>query len=354
MANLKDYYENEMGWSAGPHAFVDGVSIWIMTDFNVSGVHSPSWNGTRLGIEMVGDYDTESDEEGMGKKVMDLTIALFGECHSFYGWEPSNNSIKLHKEDPATDHDCPGANVIKSEFVADVTKYMGDGGDHNPNPPEPAQEVEGVVYNIAPNDYLNIRASPSTSAAVIGKAYNDDIVTVVDDAYNGSTRWFRIRFGEEEGADVAVFGWASAAYIKRTGETPPSDTWREDITATEFGGAGDAMESAYGGMVKPNQPGYALPYKWRDEPPPILIIEGPRGQQEVPAQDVGPWNIDDPNYIFNGRRPMSEQQYEQQTPAQNGQVPTNDAGIDLTPNTADAVGISGKGKVRWRFKETRA
>src|SRR4030095_9216305 len=57
MENLRYYYEVEMGWSAGPHCFVDGVSYWIMTDFNVSGVHSPSWNGSRLGIEHVGDYD---------------------------------------------------------------------------------------------------------------------------------------------------------------------------------------------------------------------------------------------------------------------------------------------------------
>src|SRR5262249_55025009 len=41
MENLKNYYNVQMGWSAGPHAFVDGVSIWVMTDFNVSGVHSP-------------------------------------------------------------------------------------------------------------------------------------------------------------------------------------------------------------------------------------------------------------------------------------------------------------------------
>jgi hypothetical protein len=60
MENLRDYYENDMGWSAGPHAFIDGVSIWVFTDFNVKGVHSPSWNGTRLGIEIIGDYDTES------------------------------------------------------------------------------------------------------------------------------------------------------------------------------------------------------------------------------------------------------------------------------------------------------
>jgi hypothetical protein len=42
-------------------------------------------------------------------------------------------------------------------------------------------------------------------------------------------------------------------------------------------------------------------------------------------------------------------QYDEETEAQNGMLPTNDAAIDLTPATAKAIGIDGKGKVRWRF-----
>lgn len=215
LENLQHYYEVEQGWSAGPHAFVDGKSYWIMTDFNVSGVHSPSWNGTRLGIEMVGDYDTESDETGMGKQVMDMTIALFGECCMFFGWEPNGSIIKQHKEDPATDHDCPGRNVVKQEFLDDVAEYMGDGGDHNPNPPQPPATFDGVVYGIASNDHLNIRASASSSAQMLGQADNDDIVHVVGEAQNGTTKWYRLKFGEGAGTGVEVYGWASASYIRK-------------------------------------------------------------------------------------------------------------------------------------------
>ena len=184
MENLKDYYENDMGWSAGPHAFVDGVSIWVFTDFNVKGVHSPSWNGTRLGIELVGDYDVESDETGMGLNVMELTVALFGECHSFFGWEPSVNSIRLHKEDPATDHDCPGKNVVKSEFLDDVTEYMGSGGDDQD---APIEARNGTVIGITEGDSLNIRAAASSSSAIIGHAQNGDAVVVVGEA--ARKRW---------------------------------------------------------------------------------------------------------------------------------------------------------------------
>lgn len=349
MENLQSYYENDMGWSAGPHAFVDGESIWVMTDFNVQGVHSPSWNGTRLGIEMVGDYDVESDETGMGAKVMQLTVALFGECHAFYGWEPSNNSIKLHKEDPATDHDCPGANVVKSEFISDVTEYMGDGGDDPPITQPPELPKAGVVHSVPMGDVLNIRASPSSSAAIIGEAINGDRVTIVGEQYNGSTRWLRLQWGAEAGTDVAVYGWASDTYIEIEGETPPGYDWHEDITATVFGMSGDEQEGSYGGWIDEDTVGIALPYKWRDSPVPAIEVEGPGGKITTRPVDVGPWNTDNPEYVLGERRPAAEKQYAAGVPAQNGQVPTNDAGIDLTVPVADAVGVSGKGKIRWRF-----
>jgi hypothetical protein len=352
MVNLRYYYEEEMGWSAGPHAFVDGVTIWIFTDFNVTGVHSPSWNGTRLGIEAVGDYSSEDWDSGGGRKVRELTVALFGECCKSYGWEPNNSIIKLHKEDPATDHDCPGSDVSKSEFISDVTAYMGDGGDHHPDPPQPT-EVAGVVYNVPAGDVLNIRAGASSSAPVIGTADNDDKVTIVSDAYNGSTRWYRIRVGDAAGAGVAVYGWASSNYIKRASEPPPSEAgWHSNITATVFGGPGDEQETAYGGYVDSDTIGVALPYKWRDQPLPTVVVEGSRGTFEAPVADLGPWNLDNPEYVNSDsdRRPLAEKQYALGVPAQNGQIPTNDAGIDLTVPVAEAVGVDGKGKVRWRFK----
>src|SRR5262245_2849990 len=176
MKNLRNYYENDMGWSAGPHAFVDGKSIWIFTPFNVKGVHSPSWNGTRLGIEMVGDYNKESDEVGMGAEVMKLTVGLFAECCEYYGWPCDGNIIKLHKEDPATDHDCPGKNVVKNEFLTDVTAYMNTGGeDHT----EPEIHTPGTITGLPEGDTLNIRAAATASAPVIGTAEDGDRVLVV-------------------------------------------------------------------------------------------------------------------------------------------------------------------------------
>lgn len=348
MKNLRDYYENDMGWSAGPHAFIDGQSWWIFTDFNVKGVHSPSWNGTRLGIEMVGDYDTESDESGMGAKVMDQTVALFGEVLGFFGWDCNGDIIKLHKEDPKTDHDCPGSNIDKDDFLDDVTNYMGDGGDHGDWPQLPRI---GTVHGLAAGDKLNVRATASSSAPIIGSAENGDQLTITTEAWNGSTQWLRCQVGTNIGPDLALFGWVSAAYVDvAPGPGPTPDVWHENITATVFGNEGDEQETAYGGWVDGDTAGVSFPFKWRDGPPPSVVVKGPNGK-EITASviDVGPWNVDDPDYVHGTARPLVEAQYENGTAAQNGLVPSNDAGIDLAPMTAKACGISGKGKVSWRY-----
>src|SRR5215831_390182 len=161
--NLKDYYQS-LGWSAGPHAFNDGVSWWIFTDWNKKGVHSPSWNGTRLGVEMVGDFDKENPYTDPCVKVWDATVAMFGEALGFFGWDCNGTIIKLHKEDPRTTHACPGRLVTKDRFLADVTNYISEGGDHGQEPEEPRS---GVVSGIGPGDRLNIRALASSSAPPI-------------------------------------------------------------------------------------------------------------------------------------------------------------------------------------------
>ena len=346
MENLRSYYENDMGWSSGPHCFIDGKSWWIFVDFNVKGVHSPSWNGTMLGFEHVGDYDSESATTGMGAEVQRMGQQLSAECCEFFGWNPE--ALKFHKEDPNTTHDCPGSNMQKSTYIAGCQEYMGSGGeDQTP----PALPQRGVVAGLVEGDTLNIRAQSSSSSPVIGTANNGDELVIVGEGMNGSTRWFRIQFGRAEGPSVAIFGWASAQYVQIEGEQPDDEAWRENITATVFGGPGDEQDSAYSDVdwIDEDTEGAALPYKWPNGDRPRLQVIGPSGEATCDIVDLGPWNIDDPKYVLHGRRPMAERQYKLRLEAQNGRVPSNDAGIDLTEPVANRIGVGGKGKVRWRF-----
>lgn len=121
IANLESYYRNK-GWSAGPHLFVDDKQIWIFTRLTVSGVHSPSWNKIAFGIEMLGDFESESFSTGRGAKVRSNAVAAVATLSAVVGIDP--DTMRLHKEDPATTHACPGKNVSKAEFIEEVKALL--------------------------------------------------------------------------------------------------------------------------------------------------------------------------------------------------------------------------------------
>lgn len=136
IANLEGYYRG-LGWRAGPHLFVDDLQIWIFTPLTTTGRHSPGWNNLAIGVEMLGDFETEAFDSGRGLKVKRNAVAAVASISRRLGLEP--DTIRLHKEDPATTHVCPGKNVSKSAFIDDVkvqilTYYNAD---HDPGVPHP-------------------------------------------------------------------------------------------------------------------------------------------------------------------------------------------------------------------------
>ena len=116
MKGLESYYKNDMGWNSGPHLFIDDHQIWVFTPLTTSGVHSPSWNKVSLGVEMLGDFDTEEFDTGRGALVKDNSVAAIAILSKVLDIDP--NTMKLHREDPRTDHHCPGDNVDKDEFIS--------------------------------------------------------------------------------------------------------------------------------------------------------------------------------------------------------------------------------------------
>src|SRR5712692_1189096 len=115
-----------------------------------------------------------------------------------------------------------------------------------------------------------------------------------------------------------------------------------NINATEFGGGSESgMPSAYGGTVNLDQPEASLPARLPRERRRI-VVRNPANSRSVECKvnDVGPWNLRD-LYWDEGRRPLAESQLRNGTEAQNGDVPTNDAGVDLTPAAMDALGVDG-------------
>ena len=129
--NLEAFYRDKQGWKAGPHLFVDDRQIWVFTPLTVSGVHSPSWNKIALGIEMLGNFETEAFDSGRGLKVRKNAVAAMATLCAILGLDP--NGMRLHREDPATTHACPGKNVRKLEVIQEVTELMAQrhDGEHD-------------------------------------------------------------------------------------------------------------------------------------------------------------------------------------------------------------------------------
>lgn len=200
-----DFYKGQ-GWSGGPHAFAfPDRRILLFTPFNQSGVHSPSWNGTKFGVEMCADFAIDDDDAGLGLAVKQTAVAIFGEVYKRLGLDP--DGIKLHKEDTRTTHDCPGHDIDKAEFIQMVHEYMGEAGEHpgTVTAPQAAPQRKGMV-NVASDDTLNMRSLSSASSPIVSVLRRGANVTILGEAKNGSTAWMRV---EASGKT----GWVASRYI---------------------------------------------------------------------------------------------------------------------------------------------
>jgi hypothetical protein len=121
----------KLGWSSGPHLFIMPDRIWIATPLWIRGTHSPSYNATHWGVELVGDYETEKCPEPLRDNAVHAMACLFATL----GHEPNSSTLRFHGEDPRTTHKgCPGSNVWpKSWWEHNIEERMASlypGGDY--------------------------------------------------------------------------------------------------------------------------------------------------------------------------------------------------------------------------------
>lgn len=115
MRNLRSFYHGQLGWSSGPHFFIDEDQAWAFTPVSRRGVHAKSFNATHIGIEMLGNYDTEDPNSGRGAEVLRMTAATAKALMRRFGLSAS--SINFHRDDPKTDKSCPGKRITKAAFL---------------------------------------------------------------------------------------------------------------------------------------------------------------------------------------------------------------------------------------------
>jgi len=228
--NLEAFFRDNNHWSGCPHLFIANDVIWVMNPLTSAGVHSPSWNSTSIGIEMIGDYDAEDDDAGVGLSMKNNAIFATAVLCEAFGLDPTSGQVEgglhhttgtifLHKQDWATTHDCPGRDIAvdKADMIASVAALMS-GGEHNPHttgiviggqaPPPPPKSWNGKT-NIA---QLNLRKSPGVMNESMGPLPLGLTLIVSEEAKNGTDTWLRVK------TPAGFIGWVAGKFVERTKE----------------------------------------------------------------------------------------------------------------------------------------
>lgn len=213
MANLGVYYATAVAgvksaWSAGPHFFVTPKHICVLSPPTERGVHAASFNSVSWGVEAVGNFDSEKFEG----PVYDNLVAALAVMHIAAALQPApfNKGVRglhFHRDDPLTKKTCPGKNVKKDDLIEAVEdKIAAMTGGEDPSDVVKLVKAQTAKKGVVNTDGLNVRATASGKAPVLGALAVGTKVAIVNEAMNGSTRWLGIEFDDQP-------GWISATFV---------------------------------------------------------------------------------------------------------------------------------------------
>lgn len=215
IGNLERFFRDNQGWSGCPHLFVANDLIWVMNPLTARGTHSPSFNTTALGIEMVGDFAAEDDDAGEGLRVKRNTIFASAVLCQALGLDPQS-AIYLHKQDPRTTHDCPGIDIARDKIsmIAEVCDLMA-GGEHDPAAVAAVIAGDAAVVPASPIERrgitvtgdLNFRRGPGVDNEAIGVLPKGVNLIILDAANNGSNVWLKAR------TPAGHVGWVAGRFV---------------------------------------------------------------------------------------------------------------------------------------------
>jgi len=141
--NIKGFYQS-LGWSKGPHLFIDDDQIFGMTPLSMTGIHAVSFNRTSIGIEILGDYDCEDPLNGRGAAALRTAAAATKALFEWLDIPLNEDTLKFHRDDPKTSKTCPGRKITKEHFIA-----LAQGSSNNSKEQTPPQTYEVSVVEYA-------------------------------------------------------------------------------------------------------------------------------------------------------------------------------------------------------------
>jgi N-acetylmuramoyl-L-alanine amidase CwlA len=146
--NMEAFYKAKE-WRAGPHFFIDENEIFGMTPPNLKGVHAVSFNSNAIGIEVLGDYDTEFHNTGRGLDCWKTAAAATGKLLKWLNLGLNYNTVLFHRDDPKTRKSCPGIRVQKHWFIALVKSVSS-----NTEQLKPAQNTAQQMQFVKVSEYM--------------------------------------------------------------------------------------------------------------------------------------------------------------------------------------------------------
>lgn len=156
--NMRDYYQS-LGWKSGPHLYIDDDQIWFMTPLSEKGVHAVSFNSRSIGIEVLGDYDSEDPFTGRGLQCWQLAAKTTMQLLNWLNLKPSESTVLFHRDDPKTSKTCPGSKITKKWFIDLMQKESSVCDVADPFAPEKQQMLPVVEYAVKHKGYAFAEAA---------------------------------------------------------------------------------------------------------------------------------------------------------------------------------------------------
>ncbi len=104
---MKKHYERK-GWKAGPHLFIANDGIWLFSPMRKDGVHASRLNRRSIGIEVVGNYNSEVWSGRTKSNALGVIMTLLNRLVL------AENDIYFHRD--VSTKSCPGK-VISKEWL---------------------------------------------------------------------------------------------------------------------------------------------------------------------------------------------------------------------------------------------
>lgn len=190
--NLERYYRHEKGWSAGPNLFVDFRQIWIFSPLTAPGVHAKSFNAHSLGLEMLGNYDHEPFDSGLGLQVRRNAVAALGALSAILGLDPG--SLRFHRDEPQTSKSCPGRLVNKLQVIQEIRDYIAANYEAAPaeeiqEAPAPAPAPVTTPDGLDPEELRRARERlPIIRASIVGYEWPEEVLAALEPELG--SEWF--------------------------------------------------------------------------------------------------------------------------------------------------------------------